>query len=547
MRYPTTADWTGARAQARGAVRHVRPRQDPDRGDAARPGASGSTTRSISASAPATWASTSSTTSSARRCAIPFLRELLRRRFDLHRLEHHLRQPRAALDLPRQARRPGQGRHPVRRVPAPPAPAPRGRDRRHAATRSRFIDKAETLYGYDHFVCDTSGSLCEVVDPDDPADPVLRDLAAAAAAGLDPRHRGRRRRAGRRFDQAPKPMYYPEDFLTELWTDYRAEHGLAADAVDPDDFIRHGFRRADRAPPAALPRDGRALGRHRRGRRGRRGARPPGLRRAGRRGHRAPLNPHRARVRSGACRAARSRRLPWRLRAYLAGSEGAAAACRSRSPPNLPAHDVLTREGVLVMSEETAPRQDIRPLQIGLLNLMPKKVQTETQFARLIGATPLQIELTLIRMTEHQSKNTAAGASGGVLPALRRGPRPQVRRADRHRRADRASRVRGRQLLGRAARGVRLDADPRPSHLRRLLGRHGDAQPLPRHPQAHAAGQGVRLLPPPRRRAGLAVPAGLLRQLHGAGQPLDRGARRGRRACTPTSPCWSTATRSAPA
>jgi homoserine O-succinyltransferase len=77
-------------------------------------------------------------------------------------------------------------------------------------------------------------------------------------------------------------------------------------------------------------------------------------------------------------------------------------------PANLPAHDVLRREGVMVMSEETALRQDIRPLQIGLLNLMPKKVETETQFARLIGATPLQIELTLIRMTEHQSRNTSA-------------------------------------------------------------------------------------------------------------------------------------------
>jgi homoserine O-succinyltransferase len=77
-------------------------------------------------------------------------------------------------------------------------------------------------------------------------------------------------------------------------------------------------------------------------------------------------------------------------------------------PETLPAFDVLRREGVMVMSEETALRQDIRPLQIGLLNLMPKKVQTETQFARVIGATPLQIELTLIRMSEHQSKNTSA-------------------------------------------------------------------------------------------------------------------------------------------
>ncbi|ARO14748.1 homoserine O-succinyltransferase [Ketogulonicigenium robustum] len=77
-------------------------------------------------------------------------------------------------------------------------------------------------------------------------------------------------------------------------------------------------------------------------------------------------------------------------------------------PENLPAYDVLSREGVMVMSESRAGRQDIRPLRIGLLNLMPKKIQTENQFARLIGATPLQIELSLIRMSEHQTKNTAA-------------------------------------------------------------------------------------------------------------------------------------------
>ncbi|PIY74331.1 MAG: homoserine O-succinyltransferase [Rhodobacterales bacterium CG_4_10_14_0_8_um_filter_70_9] len=77
-------------------------------------------------------------------------------------------------------------------------------------------------------------------------------------------------------------------------------------------------------------------------------------------------------------------------------------------PENLPAIDVLRAEGVMVMSDATAARQDIRPLQIALLNLMPNKVRTETQFARLIGATPLQIELTLIRMTGHTSKNTPA-------------------------------------------------------------------------------------------------------------------------------------------
>ncbi len=77
-------------------------------------------------------------------------------------------------------------------------------------------------------------------------------------------------------------------------------------------------------------------------------------------------------------------------------------------PADLPAFDVLTREGVMTLSDDQAARQDIRPLRIGLLNLMPKKIQTETQFARLIGATPLQIELSLIRMSDHRTKNTAA-------------------------------------------------------------------------------------------------------------------------------------------
>ena len=77
-------------------------------------------------------------------------------------------------------------------------------------------------------------------------------------------------------------------------------------------------------------------------------------------------------------------------------------------PSRLPAFNVLRNEGVMVLDEELAARQDIRPLRIALLNLMPKKIQTENQFARLIGATPLQIELSLIRMSDHRTRNTAA-------------------------------------------------------------------------------------------------------------------------------------------
>src|SRR5687768_18313683 len=78
-----------------------------------------------------------------------------------------------------------------------------------------------------------------------------------------------------------------------------------------------------------------------------------------------------------------------------------------RIPDNLPARKTLEDEGVYVMDSTRAARQDIRPLSIGLLNLMPNKIRTETQFARLIGASPLQVELTLVRIGGHKAKNTS--------------------------------------------------------------------------------------------------------------------------------------------
>jgi homoserine O-succinyltransferase/O-acetyltransferase len=78
-----------------------------------------------------------------------------------------------------------------------------------------------------------------------------------------------------------------------------------------------------------------------------------------------------------------------------------------RIPDGLPARATLVQEGVMVMDETTATRQDIRPLQIGLLNLMPNKITTETQIARLVGATPLQVDLTLVRVGSYVAKNTS--------------------------------------------------------------------------------------------------------------------------------------------
>jgi homoserine O-succinyltransferase len=77
-------------------------------------------------------------------------------------------------------------------------------------------------------------------------------------------------------------------------------------------------------------------------------------------------------------------------------------------PDNLPARAQLEAEGVMVMDEATAIWQDIRPMRIGLLNLMPNKIRTETQFARLLGATPLQVELTLVKITNHVARNTSS-------------------------------------------------------------------------------------------------------------------------------------------
>lgn len=76
-------------------------------------------------------------------------------------------------------------------------------------------------------------------------------------------------------------------------------------------------------------------------------------------------------------------------------------------PNELPAAKVLTDENIFVMTETRALTQDIRPLEILILNLMPTKIDTETQLSRLLGNTPLQINLELMHTSTHQSKNTS--------------------------------------------------------------------------------------------------------------------------------------------
>ena len=76
-------------------------------------------------------------------------------------------------------------------------------------------------------------------------------------------------------------------------------------------------------------------------------------------------------------------------------------------PNGLPAAATLAEENIFVMNETRAVTQDIRPLQILVLNLMPTKIATETQLSRLLGNTPLQVELELIHTDSHESKNTS--------------------------------------------------------------------------------------------------------------------------------------------
>ncbi|MDO4287595.1 MAG: homoserine O-succinyltransferase [Eubacterium sp.] len=76
-------------------------------------------------------------------------------------------------------------------------------------------------------------------------------------------------------------------------------------------------------------------------------------------------------------------------------------------PNNLPAFSILEKENIFVMDQQRASTQDIRPLKIVIMNLMPTKVVTETQLLRLIGNTPIQVDITLLQSATHESKNTA--------------------------------------------------------------------------------------------------------------------------------------------
>ena len=107
-----------------------------------------------------------------------------------------------------------------------------------------FISRAKALYGYDKFICDTSGSICEIVDPDDPNDPVLSTLSENVLMIWLEGSEAHTKSLVERFDAAPKPMCYQSEFLENAWTAYLADTGDAPDKVDPDAFVRWTYAHA---------------------------------------------------------------------------------------------------------------------------------------------------------------------------------------------------------------------------------------------------------------------------------------------------------------
>ena len=113
-----------------------------------------------------------------------------------------------------------------------------------------FVARARDLYDYPHFIADTGGSICEVVDPEDPADEVLATFSGQCLMVWIEGPESHTAELIRRFDRDPKPMYYKPEFLLPLWQSWLDEQGLRAETADPNAFIRYAYAHAmaHRAP-----------------------------------------------------------------------------------------------------------------------------------------------------------------------------------------------------------------------------------------------------------------------------------------------------------
>ena len=109
---------------------------------------------------------------------------------------------------------------------------------------AHFAQRARDIYSIENFLCDTGGSICEVVDPEDANDPILRALSQNQLMVWIEGSEAHTQELVTRFDRAPKPMYYQPEFLARMWAQYRDETGEAEDQVDPDAFVRWTYAQA---------------------------------------------------------------------------------------------------------------------------------------------------------------------------------------------------------------------------------------------------------------------------------------------------------------
>ena len=105
-----------------------------------------------------------------------------------------------------------------------------------------FVEKALGIYGYDNFISDTSGSLCEIVDPNNSNDKVLRSLTDSTLLVWIKGSKDQEEELLTRFIKAPKPMFFNEEFLISKWKVYCKENKQTPNNVDPDKFMAYGFK-----------------------------------------------------------------------------------------------------------------------------------------------------------------------------------------------------------------------------------------------------------------------------------------------------------------
>ena len=107
-----------------------------------------------------------------------------------------------------------------------------------------FVDRSKEIYQYENFICDSGGSICEVVDPEDPNDPVMKHLSQNTLLVWIKGSDAHTKALIDRFDKNPKPMCYQESFLATKWEEFLSLKNINANKVDPNEFIRWTYSKA---------------------------------------------------------------------------------------------------------------------------------------------------------------------------------------------------------------------------------------------------------------------------------------------------------------